>query len=148
MSALTLRDARGPFTELVEWLESPLAVFRPVGLNYLRVEDYVKDGTYVLRAELPGVDPEKDIDVTLSHGALTVRADRHDTTEGRHRSEFRYGAFVRSIALPADADEKHVQAVYDNGVLEVTVGLKEKAKEDEKPQRKIPVMLNKHITPS
>lgn len=148
MSVLTLRDTRGPFAELVEWLESPLAVFHPTGLNYLRVEDYVKDGNYVLRAELPGVDPAKDIDVTLSNGVLTVKADRHDKTEGKHRSEFRYGAFVRSIALPAEADEKHIQAVYDNGVLEVTVGLKDKAKEDEKPLRKIPIVLSKHIDPT
>ena len=148
MSVLTLRDARGPFAELVEWLDAPRTAFRPVGLNYLRVEDYVKDGSYVLRAEIPGVDPEKDIDVTLLHGVLTVKAERHDKTEGKHRSEFRYGTFVRSIALPADVDEKHIQAVYDNGVLEVTVGLKDKAKEDEKAQRKIPIMLNRHIDPS
>ena len=52
----------------------------------------------------------------------------------------------RSVSLPADADEKHVEAVYDKGVLEVTVSLEEKA--DEKPQRRIPVMLNKHINPT
>lgn len=146
MSTLTRRDHRGPFVELFDWLDGPLTVFRsPVG-NLVRVEDYVKDGCYVLRAELPGVDPEKDVDVTVSHGVLTIRADRREETEGRHHSEFRYGAFARSVTLPADADEKHIQAVYDNGVLELTVSLKEKA--DEKRERHIPVLLNKHISPS
>jgi HSP20 family protein len=91
------------------------------------------------------VDPEKDIDVTMSSGVLTIKAEKHEAMEGKHRSEFRYGTFVRSISLPEGADEEHIQATYDNGVLEVTVSLMDKA--DEKSQRQIPVMLNKHIDP-
>jgi HSP20 family molecular chaperone IbpA len=45
------------------------------------VEDGVKDGYYVLRAELPGVDPEKDIDVTVSGGVLTIKAEKHEAME-------------------------------------------------------------------
>lgn len=63
MSTLTHRDSRGPFVDLFEWLESPLTILRPLGGNALRMENYVKDGYYVLRAELPGVDPEKDMGV-------------------------------------------------------------------------------------
>ena len=146
MSTLTHRDYRGPFLDLFDWLESPLTALRPPAGHALRMEDYVKDGCYVLRAELPGVDPEKDIEVTLSRGILTIKADRHEETDGKHHSEFRYGTFARSITLPAGADEKHIQAFYDNGVLELTVSLKDQ--EAEKAQRRIPVMLNKHINPT
>ncbi len=146
MNTLTHRDYRGP-SNLFDWLESPLTALRPLDGNPLRVEDYVKDGCYILRAELPGVDPEKDIDVTMSHGGvLAIRADRHEEAEGKHHSEFRYGTFARSITLPAGADEKHIQASYDKGVLEVVVPLKDQ--DDEKAERRIPVMLNKHINPT
>jgi HSP20 family protein len=91
------------------------------------------------------VDPEKDIDVTVSKGVLTIKAEKHQETEGKHHSEFQYGAFTRSVALPASADDQHIQAVYGNGVLEVAVALKDK---EEKTQRSIPVMRNKHIDPS
>lgn len=146
MSTLTRRELRAPFVDLFDWLESPLTVFRPFGAHPLRVEDYVKDGRYVIRAELPGVDPEKDIDVTISDGVLTIKADKHEEIEDKHHSEFRYGTFIRAISLPAGADEEHIQAVYGHGVLEVTVSLKEKA--DEKAPQRIPVMPNKHIDPS
>jgi HSP20 family protein len=145
MSALTHRNSGGPFLDLFDWLETPLTVLRPLSSTPLRVEEYVKDGHYEVRAEIPGVDPEKDIDVTVSKGVLTIKAEKRHETEGKHHSEFHYGAFARSLALPAGADDQHIQAFYGNGVLEVTVALKEK---QEEAQRSIPVMRNKHIDPS
>jgi HSP20 family molecular chaperone IbpA len=112
----------------------------------MRMEGYVKDGTYVVRAELPGVDPEKDIEVTVSKGVLMISAHRQKETEGKHRSEFRYGAFARSVTLPESADEDRIQASYDMGVLEVVVTLKDQAAE--KAHKRIPVRLNKHIKPT
>lgn len=146
MSALTHRNSGGPFLDLFDWLESPLTVLRPLAGSVLRVEDYVKDGRYVLRAEIPGVDPEKDIDVSLSDGVLTIRAEKRHEMEGKHHSEFRYGAFARSVPLPVEVDDQHIQALYSHGVLEVIIPLKEK--QDGKPQRHIPVLQDKHIDPS
>jgi HSP20 family protein len=146
MSALTHRHSGGPFLDLFDWLESPLTVLRPLAASSLRVEDYVKDGRYVLRAEIPGVDPQKDIDVSLSGGILTIRAEKHHEMEGKHHSEFRYGAFARSVPLPVGVDEPHIQAIYGHGVLEVTIPLKEK--QDGQPQRRIPVLQNRHIDPN
>jgi HSP20 family molecular chaperone IbpA len=146
MSTLTRKDYRGPFVDIFDWLESPWTVLRPVSNPPMRVEDYVKDGRYVVRAELPGIDPEKDLEVTVSKGVLTISANRHEETEGKHRSEFRYGAFARSIALPAGADEERIQASYDLGVLEVVVSIKDQ--EAGKAHKRIPVMLNKHIKPT
>jgi HSP20 family molecular chaperone IbpA len=146
MSSLTRRDYRGPFVDIFDWLESPWTVLRPTVSHPLRVEDCVKDGTYRVRAELPGVDPEKDIEVMVSKGVLTISAHRQEEAEGKHRTEFRYGAFARSITLPAGADEDHIQASYDKGILEVTVTLKDEA--DGNAHKRIPVMMNKHIAPT
>jgi HSP20 family protein len=112
----------------------------------MRVEDYVHDGYYMVRAELPGMDPEKDIELTVSKGVLTINATRHEQADGKRRSEFRYGTFTRSITLPADADEDHIQASYDYGVLEVAIKIEDQAAEG--AHRRIPVMLNKHIDPT
>ena len=146
MSTLTRRDYRGPFVDIIDWIESPWTVLRPGASQPMRVEDYVKDGHYVVRAELPGIDPEKDIEVTAFKGVLTITATRHEEAEGKHRSEFYYGTFTRSVTLPAGADEDHIQASYDMGVLEVTVKIKDQ--EAEKAEKHIPVMLNKHIKPT
>jgi HSP20 family protein len=146
MSTLTRREYRGPFVDVFDWLEMPWTMLRPATGHPVRVEDYAEDGTYVVRAELPGLDPEKDIEVTVSNGVLTISAHRQDKTEGKHRTEFRYGTFARGITLPAAADEDHIRASYDMGILEVVVGLKDK--KDGKAGKRIPVTLNKHIKPT
>jgi HSP20 family protein len=82
-----------------------------------------KDGLEVT-AELPGVD-EKDIDVTLSNGVLTVRGekkterDETDKSKNWHVTERRYGSFSRTITLPYDPDSAKVEAKFEKGVLRV-----------------------------
>ncbi len=146
MSALTRMSSRTPFLDIFDWLGSPLLPFRLPMAHPLRVEDYIKDGRYVLRAELPGVNPEKDVEVTVAKGILTIKADRHDA-DGRHHSEFRYGVFARHVTLPAGADEEHIQASYDQGVLEVDVSLKDQEQAGQAPRR-IPVRVLQHIKPT
>jgi len=146
MSTLTHRENLGSFIDVLDWLEAPWTMLRPGASHPMRVEDYVKDGTYVVRAEVPGVDPEKDIEVTVSKGVLTISAQRQEETEGKHRSEFRYGAFARSITLPEGADEDHIQALYDRGVLEVTVALKDQTAE--KLPKRVRVRTHMHIKPT
>jgi HSP20 family protein len=144
MSTLT-RRGYGPFGDVIDWLETPWTVLRQAG-HPMPVEDYVKDGYYVLRAELPGVDPEKDVEVSVAGDTLTIKAERREEKGGKHHSEFRYGMFSRTISLPAGTSEDHFDAVYGHGILEVTVRLEEK--EAGKPNRKIPVRQNQHIKPS
>jgi HSP20 family protein len=146
MSTLTHREFRGPFMDVFDWLESPWTMLRPAASHPMRVEDYVEDGTYVLRAELPGVDPEKDIEVMVSKGILMISAHRQEEHEGKHRSEFRYGAFTRSVALPERADEDRIRASYDRGVLEVVVNLKDQAAVQ--ADKRIPVRTNMHMKPT
>jgi len=119
MNAIVRRD-RGWFPEIFDLLEVPMGM-RPG--TQIRFEDYVKDGRYVLRAELPGIDPDKDVEITMANGILTVHAERQQEDKEAHRTEFRYGAFTRSIALPPNADESDVRATYDKGILEVSVKL-------------------------
>ena len=89
----------------------------------IRVEDEVTDTAYILRAELPGLDADNDVQVTTANGVLTIHAERKEETKGINRSEFRYGVLRRSVRLPANTDAEHVTATYARGILEVTVPL-------------------------
>ena len=100
------------------------AGLRPFFDNHvLRLEDETKDGIYEVRAELPGVDPIEDIEVTVRDGRLTIKAVRTRTTESNGLSEFSYGSFSRTVPLPAGADEDDISATYDRGILTVSVPL-------------------------
>ncbi|WP_055481341.1 Hsp20/alpha crystallin family protein [Sphaerimonospora mesophila] len=125
MGAPMKRESRGLFPDLFDWLEAPLATLRPMAGQQIRFEDYIKDGRYVLRAELPGIDPEKDVEITVSNGVLMIHAERQQEEREGHRTEFRYGSFTRSITLPPTADDSDVKATYDKGILEVSVKLAE-----------------------
>jgi HSP20 family protein len=89
----------------------------------LRVEQFVEGGELVVRAEIPGIDPAKDLDIHISEGALHISAERRQqaTTEDRdcYRSELPYGSFSRTIPLPSDANESKLTASCHNGILEV-----------------------------
>lgn len=109
------------------------AGFRPLfDTHRIRLEDEIEDGHYVVRAELPGLDPAKDVDITVHDGVLTIRAERSEKKESKGRSEFSYGSFVRSVTLPAGAEEDDVQARYDKGILTVSVAVPEHAAPAEK----------------
>lgn len=107
------------FGDMSDWFE----VDFPRPLPAIRLEDTISDQEYVLRAELPGVDPDKDVQITTLNGVLTLKAERREEEKGLNRTEFRYGALQRSIRLPANADETAIKAVYLKGVLEITVPL-------------------------
>jgi HSP20 family protein len=103
-----------------------LASLRPLfDSHLLRLEDELKDGLYEVRAELPGVDPTDDIEVSVRDGQLTIKAERTQTTESNGHSEFSYGSFVRTVPLPVGADEDDINATYDRGILTVSVPLSE-----------------------
>ena len=143
MSTLVRRDYRSPLAEMIDWLEPPWTFLRPVSGHPMRMEDFVRDGSYVIRAELPGIDPDKDVEVTVANGILTIKAERREERSDKHHSEFHYGTYSRSVTLPASADEEHVEAIYGHGILEVTVKLAEDT--TTKTARKIPVTQNQHI---
>jgi HSP20 family protein len=93
---------------------------------YPRVETHLEGNTFVVTADLPGVEP-KEVEVTVEGPHLTIKGERKATEEHangkyRHR-EVRYGAFARTLTLPAAVEAEKVEARYHNGVLEVRVPL-------------------------
>jgi HSP20 family protein len=94
-----------------------------------------------LTAELPGVD-EKDVDVTLADGMLTIRGekkserDETDKEKNWHVVERNYGSFNRTISLPFDPDSAKVEAKFDKGVLHIHLP---KPAEVAKKQQKIEI---------
>ncbi len=113
---------RALFPDLADWLESPWTGPPPfLAGQVFRLEEAVRDDRYVIRAELPGLDPENDIQVTVDGRILTIRAERRQADNGPYRSEFRYGSLARAVRLPGRVDPADVTARYDNGVLEVSV---------------------------
>lgn len=93
----------------------------------IRVEEYEEDGRWTIRAEAPGIDPQRDVEVTIRDSVLSIsiqrRAEQHSGGRARRRSEFAYGSFSRTISLPAAANPDAVTATYEDGILEVTVPL-------------------------
>jgi HSP20 family molecular chaperone IbpA len=87
----------------------------------MRIEDRLEEDRYVVRAELPGVDPDKDVHIDVQNGQLMVSAERREEMTEKGRSEFRYGSFRRRVSLPPGAQEDAISASYENGILEVTV---------------------------
>jgi len=89
----------------------------------------------VLRAELPGIDPEQDVAVSVENDLLTIRGERREETKEKHRREFHYGSFRRTVSLPKGADPEKITASYNDGVLEVRVP----TTAEETPTMRIPV---------
>jgi HSP20 family molecular chaperone IbpA len=100
-------------------------MWAPTGADLIRVEQYTDGGELVIRAELPGVDPDQGIDVSVRNDRLTISAHRDQLEEAKtdqgFRSEFHYGAFRRVVSLPEGATAEDVKATYDNGILEVRI---------------------------
>ena len=122
---------RAVFPDLADWLESPWTGPPPFLTGQVfRLEEAMRDDRYVIRAELPGLDPENDIEVTVEGRILTIRAERRQQDNGPCRSEFRYGSLARAVRLPARVEAADVTARYGKGVLEVSVPVREVEPED------------------
>lgn len=116
------------FPEFSEFFSAfpSFAGIRPMfDTRLMRLEDETVDGRYELRAEIPGIDPAKDVDITVRDGQLTIKAERSEKKDFDGRSEFSYGSFIRTVALPAGADEENIEANYDKGILTVSVAVSE-----------------------
>ena len=94
---------------------------------------------FTVTAELPGID-EKDIEVSVSNGMLTLRGEkkkeREEKTKNYYLSERSYGEFQRSFSLPDGVDEDKIAAAFAKGVLTVTLP---KSADAQKKQKKIEV---------
>lgn len=104
-----------------------------------RVDVVEEEQAVVVTAELPGID-EKDVEVTLDRGVLTIRGEKKSESERQEDrvtvSERRYGSFQRSFSLPEGIDEEKVSARFDKGVLTVRLGRRPEAAP---PAKRIPI---------
>ena len=92
MSTNAQLERRIAAPRLFDWLENEFPFFPALRTlereHAIRCEEYIDGGQYVLRAELPGIDPDKDVDVSITAGVLRVRAERRETKKDQQRSEF------------------------------------------------------------
>lgn len=123
--------------------EAGIGLF-PFVAHEIRIEQLVRDGRLVVRAEIPGLDPAKDIDVTITDGALHIRAERTDEKRERAHSEFRYGQLGRVVPLPREALEETAIGRYEQGILEVSFELGK----PERPGRQVRIEFGPAPTPA
>jgi HSP20 family molecular chaperone IbpA len=123
MTTVVRRTPASPLAELLDWVEAgwPAAAEMRRGAHALRVEDRMDENTYVLRAELPGIDPDKDVEITVADHVLSIAAERQEAVSEKGRSEFHYGSFSRRVTLPKGAREDQLTATYRDGILEIRV---------------------------
>lgn len=88
------------------------------------VDIYEKDSAVIIKAEVPDID-QKDIEVRIENGTLTLRGERRHNSdikrENYHRVERYYGTFQRSFTLPQSIDAEKIEAACDRGVLTITL---------------------------
>jgi len=137
---MPLVDHDNHVIEWAPWQRWPRLFEFDDGQEWLRVEEFHDGDTLVVRAELPDIDPDQDVEVTTTDGVVRIHAHREQKSDHKekrgYRSEFRYGDFERDIALPRGAVVEDVKATYNNGILEVRISCPEKA---EPTSTKVPV---------
>ncbi|WP_137991133.1 Hsp20/alpha crystallin family protein [Streptomyces vilmorinianum] len=125
MSGAKAERRHSLFPDFNDWFnrEFPgLPGWRPAtAAHSIPVEVTSGEGGYVLRAELPGMDPDKDIAITVDDNLITVSAEHAESEEDKDHSEFRYGSFRRTVRLPARIPADDVEASYKDGILTVRV---------------------------
>jgi HSP20 family protein len=127
-----------PFTDLAaSWKRDIERMFRSLGSpfgetipsapdRWIPPADVLTRGDdLVIRLELPGIDPEKDVEITVEEGMLHIRGERQQTQEekgeGYIRRETSFGAFERTLPLPSGSNTEELKATYADGILEIRV---------------------------
>jgi len=128
----TLTNQHALVVDLPGWLR---AMFEDA-THGMRIEEFADGRTLVVRADLPGLDLDKDVDISVQDGVLVITAERSAAAKkednGYMRSELRYGRTSRSIPLPIGTEATDVDATYKDGVLEVRIPLRESSPASQK----------------
>jgi HSP20 family protein len=95
------------------------------------VDIYEDEHSVVIKAEVPDVE-QKDIEVKIENGTLTLRGERKHSSDIRKENYYRveryFGHFQRSFSLPQTIDQDKVQATCDKGILTITLPKREETK--------------------
>jgi HSP20 family protein len=140
MAGLTRREPHGEAADAFsrfdrmfeEWARMMMMPFRAMAFprwreaeELIRVEEFRGDGTLVIRADLPGIDPDEDVELTVSDGMLYIEAERREEEKreekGYVRRELRHGSLSRSLPLPEGVTAADITATYKAGVLEIRI---------------------------
>ena len=119
----------GGFLRPFDWRWPDLAGLHRLEKRLPRVDVIDRDDEVLVRAEIPGV-PKDDLEVTLSHNLLTIKAETHEEKEERgqfFRSEIRRGSFTRTVHLPEEVMGEAAKAHFEDGMLEITIPKAEKS---------------------
>jgi HSP20 family protein len=106
------------------------AMFGGQGPRIMPMDLYRDGDTYVLNADLPGIDPGS-VDIDVDGQLLTIRAERTLASGDGAKwitRERQSGSFLRQLSLGQGIDTERISASYVNGVLSVTIPMSEKAK--------------------
>lgn len=122
MSATPVTPVQVP--DMSDWPGSPLSTLHGAEAAALpiAVEEFASGDRYLVRFELPGIDPRKNLEVSVEAQVLTVHAERPPVTATHCHTQFSYGSFCSHVTLPAEADTQDITATYQDGILEVSVG--------------------------
>lgn len=123
------RQVNRLFDEFFRDFESPLIRGFATDWPLLEVQDNDKETKII--AELPGLD-EKDIDLSLREGILTIKGEKSRKADSAVYSERWHGQFTRTIDVGLDVDPERVKASFDKGVLTVTLEKRPNAKSETK----------------
>lgn len=104
----------------------------PWGIEWTPAMDVAETAEQVVvKAEIPGIDP-KEINISVAGDVLSVKgekkSEREEKKESYHLVERSYGAFSRTVTLPAAVDADKIEAKYEKGVLTITCPKKEEVK--------------------
>jgi HSP20 family protein len=102
-----------------------------LGRGELPVDMYQTANDVVVKASLPGVKPE-EVDITVSGDTLTIKGEHKEEQEVKQEDYFRkeryYGAFSRSLILPVQVQSDKAEAVFEDGILTLTIPKVEEVK--------------------
>ena len=151
MTALTKREPTLERFGMFDWFDrmfddwmKVLPVHRPMLFgrwsteDMIHVDEFRENGTLVIHAELPGIDPNKDVELTVADGMLTIEAERREDKQVEEKGylcrELRHGSFTRTLPLPPKTTEADIKANYKDGILEIRVPAPKAV-----PTKKIPI---------
>ncbi|KAA5826070.1 Hsp20/alpha crystallin family protein [Saccharopolyspora hirsuta] len=121
MTSLLPRPSMG-LADIFQMFESEW----PFGERHaMRVETFTEGDEFVIRCELPGVNPDEDIHINVEGNQLKINAERkHEERTERH-SEFYYGTYSRSMLLPMSCNTDEIKAEYEAGILTIRMPRRE-----------------------
>lgn len=109
------------------------------GVAGMRIDVHDTGEAYEIHADLPGVK-KKDIEITLADNLLTIAANKNTESEKKEKGrvvwrERSSGSITRSFSVPAGTTSKDISAIYNDGVLSLTVARKNPTEATSKAKR-------------